>query len=125
MDNGNEPRNGFGPRWRLKRRSDYLRVQSKGRSYPTSHFIVLVKPNGLPHPRLGVTVSRKVGNAVVRNRIKRLIREAFRQAKGEFPKGHDVVVIAKGNAAGVTYHQVERELGDFCRRWESRSRRGR
>jgi ribonuclease P protein component len=55
-------------------------------------------PNGLPHPRLGLSVSRRVGGAVLRNRWKRLIREAFRISQHQLPQGVDLVVIPRGEA---------------------------
>jgi ribonuclease P protein component len=58
-------------------------------------IIIFAKPNDLPHPRLGISIGRPVGNAVVRNRIKRLLRESFRLMKHDCPKGYDLVVIVR------------------------------
>src|SRR5690606_30651670 len=66
--------------------------------------------------RLGITVSRKVGNAVVRNRIKRVVREAFRHSGALFDAGIDVVVIARPNAAGLGSRQVLEEWRSSARR---------
>lgn len=83
-------------------------------------FVVLVAarrgraPDALP--RLGVTVSRRVGNAVVRNRVKRRVREWFRRNRGVFPPDRDVVVIARASAAEIPSAEVGRELEGAVRR---------
>jgi len=60
--------------------------------------------------RLGISVSKKVGNSIVRHRITRLIRESFRLQSGKFLNGYDIVVIARTNAKGVTYSEIESAL---------------
>jgi ribonuclease P protein component len=85
---------------RIRRHADYQRIQSQGQRLQTRHFVFVLanRPEGvLPEqgPRLGIVVSRKVGNAVVRNRVKRLIREAFRVTRHQFGDRVDLVVIAR------------------------------
>jgi ribonuclease P protein component len=74
-------------------------------------FVVICDNNDCGETRLGITVSGKVGNAVVRNRIKRLVREFFRRRRHELAPGLDILVIAKKTAAGVSLTLVENELG--------------
>lgn len=77
---------------RLRRRADFDRVYRRRRSVSDELLIVYGCENGLEHPRLGLSVSRKVGGAVVRNRWKRLLREAFRLNRAELPSGIDLIV---------------------------------
>ena len=102
--------NRFGKRWRIRRRKDYLVVQSRGCRIHCAYFLMLLLPNGRSHTRVGITVSKKVGKAVVRNRVRRYVREVFRQNKAWFPPGHDVVVIAKKRAAEAKLTAVWRDL---------------
>ena len=89
---------------RLRRRSDFLEVQRSGTKIHARSFLAMVSPSDTTSPvrtgRVGVTVTRKVGNAVTRNRIKRLVREWLRQ-HGWVPAGVDVVIVAKESAAAV------------------------
>jgi len=112
----------FRPEDRVRRRADYLRIQSQGRKIHTAHFVLAVLPrqDAGPSCRLGITVTRKVANAVGRNRIKRLMREVFRRNRGLFPPACDVVAIAKGGADTLGYEgvlsEIARVLGDPGRR---------
>jgi ribonuclease P protein component len=103
---GNQfPRSG-----RLRKRRDYLAVQEVGVAIHTRHFILLVKQDGAG--RVGITVSKKIGNSVTRNRVKRLVREAVRQWGDTpwVPAGRDVVVVAKRSAARAELADVARDL---------------
>jgi ribonuclease P protein component len=99
---------------------DFRRVSRNGERYRTQHFVVLASASAenLPtlKPRLGLTVSRKVGNAVVRNRMKRRLREWFRHHRGQLACPVDLVVIVRPQGANLDYEQVCRELGEIARK---------
>ncbi len=103
-------RNAFPKRVRLRRRPEFLKVQERGQKIAAECLLALVLPNARPdgQTRLGVTVSSKVGNAVVRNSIRRRLRELFRHRKAGFPKGLDMVLIARGSAAKADWATLSR-----------------
>jgi len=88
----------FPKRLRLRKRSEFARVYDRRCSVSDAVLLMFVAANDLAHPRLGLSVSRKVGGAVVRNRWKRLLREAFRLARVEIPAGIDLIAIPRPGA---------------------------
>jgi ribonuclease P protein component len=99
----------FPKRARLRKRDEFVRVQRVGRRQHTEHFVVLRAAGFGPIGRVGITVSTRVGNAVERNRVKRLVREVVRAVWRRLPPD-DVVVIAKPSAAQTTHANAERQL---------------
>ncbi len=93
---------------RLRRRADFLRVQAQGERRHTRHFGVTLGPPG-PSTRLGLVITRRLGNAVQRNRLKRLLREFFRRHRAWLPP-RDLVILAKAGAGSLSYLQVQEEL---------------
>ena len=91
---------------RLCKKSEFKTVYEKGRRLFSDHFVIMYLPNNLKYSRLGITVSKKIGNAVKRNRVKRLVREFFRLNKKDLPCGYDIVFIAKKGAEELNYFSV-------------------
>jgi ribonuclease P protein component len=83
------------PHDRLRSSADFQRVYTRRRSASDGRIVVYAAENGLPHSRLGLSVSSRLGGAVVRNRWKRVLRESFRLRRGELPVGFDLVVVPK------------------------------
>ena len=94
---------------RLRRRSEFRRVQDHGRKIHTGHFILFAM-ECLEGQKLGITATRKVGNAVVRNRLKRSVREIYRRHRAVFPSGQAVVVLIKRSMQDLDSHRIEDEL---------------
>ncbi|MBI3784789.1 MAG: ribonuclease P protein component [Deltaproteobacteria bacterium] len=95
---------------RIRKRSEYLRLQGIGSRNAKGRFVVITTARAAGGSRLGITASRKVGNAVVRNRIKRLVREFFRHHKQLIDPPRDVLVIARSSAATASLSDIEHEL---------------
>jgi ribonuclease P protein component len=103
----------FGKELRLRLRRDFLRVQKRGRKHHSPNFVVACASQLSSGPsRVGFSVSRRVGNAVVRNRLKRRLREFVRLRRRELPAARDLVVIAKPGAAKLSYAELVEELRD-------------
>ena len=93
----------FRREYRIRSSRDFRRAYQRRASASDQWLLVFAHPNDTAHPRLGLSVSRKVGGAVVRNRWKRLIREAFRLSRERLPKGVDLVVTTYGMAARTAW----------------------
>ena len=94
----------------LKKNYDFQQVYRKGKSYANKYLVMYVLENNMDKNRLGISVSKKVGNSVVRHRITRLIRESYRLHENIFNSGLDIVVVARKSAAFVGYEEIESAL---------------
>lgn len=104
----------FGPRRRVKKRSDFLEIQSQGRKRHSDHFLVAWRRAETSEKRLGITVTKKVHKrAVKRNFLKRQIREFFRTNRRNFGKKVDLVVIAKRGACSLSGPEVQAEIASL------------
>ncbi len=100
----------------LTKPAEYASVHSKGRSWATNLLVMRVLPNNLDCSRCGFSISKRVGNAVTRNRVKRVLKEILRQLK--LRPGFDVVFIARGNAAQAGFADLKKALDSLLLRAE-------
>jgi ribonuclease P protein component len=108
MSRGNKEK--FPKSARLRKRPEFLTLSRTGRKFHSTHFVIVSGKNDGGETRLGITVSSKVGNAVVRNRIKRGLREFFRRRRAELGKGVDFLVIARKSAAELSSRHIAAEM---------------
>ncbi len=94
----------------LKKYEDFQRVYKKGRSYANRYLIMYCLKQDMQGNRIGISVSKKVGNSVIRHRITRLIRESYRLNEPLFVRGLDIVVIARPGAKGRSFSEIESAL---------------
>ena len=94
----------------LKKNQDFKHVYQNGKSYANKYLVMYVLENPLQKNRIGISVSKKVGNSVIRHRITRLIRESYRLHEDVFNSSLDIVVIARAGARYVGYKEIESAL---------------
>lgn len=99
----------------LKNSSEFREVYNGGKSYANKYLVMYVLNNGENRKRLGISVSKKVGNSVVRHRITRLIRESFRLNMSLLNSGLSIVVVGRTTAKGRGYREIESAFMHLCR----------
>ncbi len=111
----------FRPRQRLRTSAEFDRVFRRGVRLDGALFLLVAAPNDREHDRLGLAVSRRVGGAVTRNRVRRLLRESFRRLERGARASADLVIVGKPGLAGSGLEEVSRELGARLRRLASQA----
>ena len=94
----------------LKKNRDFQSVYRRGKSYGNKYLVMYLLPNQTENNRIGISVSKKVGNSIVRHHLTRLIRESYRLHEENFQRGYDMVVVARTAAKDRTYHEIESAL---------------
>lgn len=94
----------------LKKNRDFQTVYKKGKSLANSYLVMYVLKNDKEKNRVGISVSKKVGNSVVRHHLTRLVRESYRLSEEHFQCGYDIVVIVRTSAKDKNYHEIESAL---------------
>ncbi len=94
----------------LKKNKDFQSVYKKGKSYANKYLVMYIVENNLDRNRIGISVSKKVGNSVIRHRLKRLVKESYRLNESVFKNGFDIVVVVRTTAKDRTYRDIESAL---------------
>ena len=94
----------------LKKYPEFQAVYKNNKSFANRYLVMYIKENGSQKNRVGISVSKKVGNSIVRHRVTRLVRESYRLNEEAFLEGYDIVVVGRVNAKGTTYKEIESAL---------------
>lgn len=97
-------------KFKLRNFRDFQYVYKNGKSYANKFLVMYIVENNLGYNRFGVSVSKKVGNSVVRHHICRLVRESYRLSEAVFNSGLDMVIVARVNAANASYKDIDSSL---------------
>ena len=98
-------------KYRIKKNTEFQQVLQKGVSEANRQFVIYkLKNDDYPYFRIGISVSKKLGKAVLRNRIKRYIREAIREMKEEIDPAYDLIIIARRQVVDMNYHEAKKSL---------------
>ena len=99
----------------LRKNSDFRSVYNKKKSFGDRYLVMYIKENGTDTIRLGVSVSKKVGNSIVRHRLARLIRESFRLESHRITRGLDIVVVARTSLSDKGYKETHQSMVHLCK----------
>jgi len=104
----------------LKKTNDFKIVYQSGKYYTNTFFVMYVKKNGLTNSRLGISASKKVGNAVVRNKIKRIIKEICRIKRHDIKSGFDIIIVTRSVVGSLSrkdmFQLIENSIGSLFQR---------
>ena len=94
----------------IKKNEEFRAVYQSGKSFANKYLVMYVKKNESETSRIGISVSKKVGNSVVRHRVTRLLRESYRLNESKFHSGWDMIVVARASAKGRSYYEINSAL---------------
>jgi len=97
-------------RYRLRKNADFQRVRRQGQSSANRLIVLIILPNNLDHSRFGFAVSKRIGNAVKRNKVKRQMRESARLCQAEIQPGWDLLFIARVAIQNTTYNEIDQAV---------------
>ncbi len=100
----------------LKKTSEFQRVYGRKKSYADKYLIMYISNNALEVSRIGISASKKIGNSVVRHRVSRLIREAYRLNKDKLASGFDIVIVARPLASDAGFSEIEKSYLGLLKR---------
>lgn len=101
---------------RVKKNSHFRYIYNKGKSISNASLVMYTTKNNKQINRIGISVSKKIGKSVVRNRVKRLIKECYRKNKDRFKKGYDIIYIARMGSSKLTYIDIEKSIINLATR---------
>lgn len=103
-------------RFRLRKNMEFKKVYNGGKNFWNRNLVLYIKKNNLEEPRLGITITKKVGNAVVRNKIRRRIKEIYRLNLHRIKGGYDLIIIPKKNVVDISFKDLESALNHILKR---------
>ena len=100
----------------LKKNDDFLNCYKYGKSYSNKYLVLYVLKNGYDKNRLGISISKKVGNSVIRHKVKRLIKEVYRLNEAVYYTGFDMAFVGRKSSKDANYHQIEKAVLSLMKR---------
>lgn len=101
---------------KIRNNREFRKVYDKGKSIANKHLVMFYIKNGLDYNRVGFSTTKKLGNAIIRNRVKRLIKESYRLNNHELTNGYDIVFLARVRANNASYKDIEKSIINLFKR---------